>query len=308
MTLKQELVTDILTFLRESLVNGDVPSDDKESIEVAIDCIGSVFDVPSDAKGGDLFALYKQAKESFGAPTEEKAPKREPVEVSDEDKAEADTLKVEGNKLMAQSQFKEACESYTKAIEKNPNMAVYYSNRAAAYSNLGQSQLAADDARIAIELDPAYSKGYSRLGLALYALGDVKGALDAYEKGMQAEGDKVSDGMRRGYETVKRRFEELGMTKLDSGTESKEGVTSSGGGLSGLFGAFSEYMKDPQFGQMAQQLMSNPEMLQKIATHPAAQKVRESFGQGQMPNISSLINDPSIQDAVKSIVGNMGEK
>lgn len=65
------------------------------------------------------------------------------------------------------------------------------SNRAAAYSQSGQHALAATDALKAVELDPGYAKAWSRLGHARYALGDAKGSMDAYEKGLKCEGGQT---------------------------------------------------------------------------------------------------------------------
>lgn len=53
-----------------------------------------------------------------------------------------------------------------------------------------------------------FLKAYSRLGLAKYALGDAKGAMEAYKKGLEVEGETKSDAMRKGYETAKKRVEE----------------------------------------------------------------------------------------------------
>jgi small glutamine-rich tetratricopeptide repeat-containing protein alpha len=65
---------------------------------------------------------------------------------------------------MQAKKYEEAIQCYTKAIELTPNNPIYYGNRAAAYSHLGQHQLAIDDCRRAISLDPKYVKAYSRLG------------------------------------------------------------------------------------------------------------------------------------------------
>lgn len=54
--------------------------------------------------------------------------------------------------------------SYSKAIELNNTNAIYYSNRAAAYSHIGQHHKAIEDCKRAIVIDPLYVKAYSRLG------------------------------------------------------------------------------------------------------------------------------------------------
>jgi len=47
----------------------------------------------------------------------------------------ASSLKDEGNDLMKQNKYEEAIEKYSEAIQTVPN-AIYYCNRAAAYSKV----------------------------------------------------------------------------------------------------------------------------------------------------------------------------
>lgn len=50
----------------------------------------------------------------------------------------------------------------------NPKNAVYYCNRAAAYSRVEKHTDAISDCREAIKLDPNYGKAYGRLGYKLH--------------------------------------------------------------------------------------------------------------------------------------------
>jgi hypothetical protein len=68
-------------------------------------------------------------------------------------------------------------EGYTKATELNPTNAVYFGNRAFAHIKLEEYGSAVEDATVAIELDPAYVKGYYRRGDSYLALGKFKLAL-----------------------------------------------------------------------------------------------------------------------------------
>lgn len=79
------------------------------------------------------------------------------------DKDRADSLKSEGNALMSQKQYQAAVDKYTEAIALDPNP-VYYSNRAAAYGGMGKHERAVEDARAALDVDPGFTKAYSRLG------------------------------------------------------------------------------------------------------------------------------------------------
>ena len=57
-----------------------------------------------------------------------------------------------------------ATRVFIQAISLNPNNAVYYSNRAAAYSSMGEYEKAVEDAEEALITDPMFSKAYHRLG------------------------------------------------------------------------------------------------------------------------------------------------
>ncbi|URE36347.1 40S ribosomal protein S10 [Musa troglodytarum] len=91
----------------------------------------------------------------------------------------AEIFKSKGNDCIRMKLYSEAIELYTCAIaicEK----AVYYSNRAAAYTNIKKYSEAIEDCIKSIEIDPNYSKAYSRLGSAYFAQGNYR---DALEKG-----------------------------------------------------------------------------------------------------------------------------
>ena len=64
----------------------------------------------------------------------------------------------EDDECIAEHQFAEAVEGYTRAIELTPSNAVYYANRAAAHIHLENFGCALSDASRAIELDPKYTK------------------------------------------------------------------------------------------------------------------------------------------------------
>ncbi|CAI8605543.1 unnamed protein product [Vicia faba] len=94
----------------------------------------------------------------------------------------AESLKALGNKEMQSKQYNDAVELYNCAIAINEKNAVYYCNRAAAYTQINKYTEAIEDCLKSIEIDPYYSKAYSRLGLAYYAQGKYK---DAIDKGFQ---------------------------------------------------------------------------------------------------------------------------
>jgi small glutamine-rich tetratricopeptide repeat-containing protein alpha len=65
----------------------------------------------------------------------------------------------------------------------------------------------------------------------------------------------------------------------------------------------SSIMSNPMFASMAQNLMSNPDMLNNIMSNPRLRQMAENFGGGGgdgsgggMPDMSSLMSDPSIAE------------
>lgn len=83
---------------------------------------------------------------------------------TDAQKAEAEKLKAQGNAKMSSKDYDAAIELYTEAIAKDGTNAVYYSNRAAAYSSKGDHANAVKDGEMALEIDPAFVRAYHRLG------------------------------------------------------------------------------------------------------------------------------------------------
>ncbi|XP_039070146.1 small glutamine-rich tetratricopeptide repeat-containing protein-like [Hibiscus syriacus] len=94
----------------------------------------------------------------------------------------ADTFKCQGNRAMQSKLYSDAIEFYSIAVSLCDDNAVYYCNRAAAYTQIHMHNEAIRDCLKSIEIDPNYSKAYSRLGLAYYAQGNYA---DAIEKGFK---------------------------------------------------------------------------------------------------------------------------
>ncbi|KAK6495396.1 hypothetical protein TWF481_003419 [Arthrobotrys musiformis] len=344
---KKRLALAIIDFLQTSVSDGTIPVDEKESVEAAQELISGAFGVSmndpaamKEALGGQsLLKIYEvfekmkakgagSAAASSPAGSASAASTKAPAAPSSEDKATAEALKGRGNQAMAQKKYPEAIDLYSQALKLVPGNPIYLSNRAAAYSASSQHEKARDDAQAAIEADPSYSKGWSRLGLAKFALGDAKGAMIAYEKGIQAEGKGGSEAMRKGYETAKRRVEEDESAPVSPPQEEplSRGSPSSpfggaGGGmpdlsaLAGMMGGgggggpggmdFGSIMSNPMFAQMAQSLMSNPSLMNNLMNNPKIKDMMNGSGGGGggMPDIGALMSDPSIAELAKSFMG-----
>lgn len=191
---KERLALGIIDFLTESLQDGTIKGEDQEGIEIAgslersvptktfgginyfspVQSIAEAYGVdPNDKQQRDrlsikpatlmsMFELYLKTREKIA--TSSSTASAAPQPVSAENKAQAEKLKQTGNGLMSRKDYSKAIESYTEAISLDGTNAVYYSNRAAAYSSLGEHDKAIEDSEKALEIDPKFVKAFSRLG------------------------------------------------------------------------------------------------------------------------------------------------
>ncbi|OJD22087.1 hypothetical protein ACJ73_06568, partial [Blastomyces percursus] len=258
---KKRLALAIIDFLSGSLKDGTLTADDAESIEIAQSCIADTFKVdPSDksamqdALGGQslatIYSVYENLKGRGSATTPSSASETKPAATPQKGtpNEESEKLKSQGNAAMSRKDYPTAISLYTQALSIAPSNPIYLSNRAAAYSASGNHSKAAEDAEIAVAADPKYVKGWSRLGLARFALGNAKGAAEAYQKGIDAEGNGGSEAMRKGLETAKKRIEEMKRQEneppaeaVDDASGSSRGAGGTGGmpdlsALAGMFG------------------------------------------------------------------------
>lgn len=171
----------IVNFLKQQLDGDVLGADSRESVEVAVQCIETAFDLtPTDtARGADLLQLLRaRASPAAGA--------------AGAVREEAERLKSEGNELMKAERHREALELYSRAIELDPQSAVYFCNRAAAHFRLSDHEGAVADCTAALGLQPDYSKAHGRLGLALTALDRHREARQAFARAAQLEPDNES--------------------------------------------------------------------------------------------------------------------
>lgn len=225
-------------------------------------------------------------------------------EPSQDNTAAAEAEKSHGNAAMARKDYPAAITFYTKALALAPTNPIYLSNRAAAYSATHDHTAAVADAEMAVAADPKYTKAWSRLGLARFVLGDARGSMEAYQAGIEAEGNGGSEAMRKGFKTAKEKVEEqereLDAAGMAEGVDEDSGAARAppgggGGGmpdlsaLAGMMGGggggggmpdMSAIMSNPMFASMAQNLMRNPEALQGLMNNPQLRGMAERFGVG----------------------------
>jgi len=132
------LVASVLKFLQAEIESKKITPDQEESLNVASQCLAMAFNTtPEDAKDlPDLLDLLSKAcPDKMGK-----------VEVTEEQKEQAQKFKNEGNALVKEQKYKEAIEKYTEAI-KCQESAIFYCNRAAAYTSLTNYEEALQDCK-----------------------------------------------------------------------------------------------------------------------------------------------------------------
>ncbi|KAM5239318.1 small glutamine-rich tetratricopeptide repeat-containing protein alpha [Ctenodactylus gundi] len=245
---KKRLAYAIIQFLHDQLRHGGLSSDAQESLEVAIQCLETAFGVTVEdsdlAVPQTLLEIFNAAISGKEGPPGRASPERTPP--SEEDAAEAERLKTEGNEQMKAENFEAAVHLYGKAIGLNPANAVYFCNRAAAYSKLGNYAGAVQDCERAICIDPTYSKAYGRMGLALSSLNKHAEAAAYYKKALELDPDN---------DTYKSNLK-VAELKLREAPSPTGGVGSFD--IAGL-------LNNPSFMSMASNLMNNPHVQQLMS-------------------------------------------
>jgi len=167
----------------------------------------------------------------------------------------AEEAKKKGNEALQKQDFDSAIKHYSEALQHDPNNHIIFSNRSAAYASKKDYKQSLEDADKCLKLSPQFGKAYGRKGLALFFLGDHKGALDAYKRGLEIEPNNES--MKKGLMDVQAALAEAAANPLAK-----------------IFGAPDAMMKlathpktkafatQPDFVQMMQAMQKNPQLMQ----------------------------------------------
>lgn len=145
----------------------------------------------------------------------------------------AEIFKCQGNRVMQSQQYSDAIELYSFAIALCGNNAVYYSNRAAAYTQIHHYAEAVRDCLKSIDIDPNYSKAYSRLGLAYFAQGNYNDAIEkGFKKALQLDpnNEAVKENIRMAEQKSREERQRTGWDQTTSSSHySQESNQSTGG-------------------------------------------------------------------------------
>lgn len=258
------LAASIIKCLTQILEEDNLSADSRESLEVSIQCLGSAYGVSdSDALPNfNILELFKAVKPE---------PEAVKVEVTPEMKAEAEKLKNEGNSLTKADKLDEALAKYTKAIELDGKNPVFYCNRAAVYSKLGNHHQAIKDCNAALSIDSSYCKAYSRLGLAYSSLNRYKDAKECYEKALKLdpENESLKNNLLIAEENLSRHGADAG---------------GAAAGFSNI--NLQSFLSNPTFINMATQMLANPAMQNMMSSFMSG---AGNEGGGGMDQMSALI-------------------
>merc|ERR1712137_678571 len=227
-------------------------------------------------------AEYKERMEKARARLKEEEKKAQAQR-----EAQAEEKKAEGNALLRDSKIDDAIKAYTEAIDLNPYNAIYYGNRAAAYTSLRDHESAIEDCRKAVAIDSTYSKAYSRMGLAFFSLGKYHEAVHAYEKAKEL--DPENETIAQSLEIAKKKHDEQG------GGHSHGGHGHSHAGGAGGHG----HSHGPAGGAGGMPDFSS------MMNNPAIQNMMSSFQQGGAPpNMSDILSNPDMINAASQMMNN----
>ncbi|NXO67195.1 RPAP3 protein, partial [Phainopepla nitens] len=95
--------------------------------------------------------------------------------------------KEKGNNYFKQGNFDEAIKCYTRGMHSDPYNPVLPTNRASAFYRMKKFAVAESDCNLALALDKNYIKAYARRGAARFALKNLQGAKEDYEKVLELD-------------------------------------------------------------------------------------------------------------------------
>lgn len=98
---------------------------------------------------------------------------------------EIDELMTIGIRAVAEHDGETALTAFNEIILRAPNYAEGWNKRATLFYLAGEHELSMADINKTLALEPRHFGAYSGLGLVFIALGDERGALDAFERALE---------------------------------------------------------------------------------------------------------------------------
>nr|XP_010937481.1 inactive TPR repeat-containing thioredoxin TTL3 [Elaeis guineensis] len=159
-----------LTNSRNQSVLDYLPKTAKESRANASGRNGFKYPGPNGVMGNIMKNPAKEPAESQPEPCRALSKRLDPEE-----------LKEMGNEEYKKGRFAEALSLYDQAIVMNPEVASYWSNKAAALMGLGRLFEAVDECKEAVRIEPSYYRAHHRLGTLYLRLGEAEKATHHYK-------------------------------------------------------------------------------------------------------------------------------
>lgn len=116
----------------------------------------------------------------------------------------AEEWKQDGNILFKTANYLAAVEAYSQAILLNPTESTFLGNRAAAYLQSNQFELALQDCIQATKLDPTMTKAYFRAAKCQVSLGNLDDAITQINSAQA-----LPSGISNHKATVKKEIQEI---------------------------------------------------------------------------------------------------
>jgi len=258
-----EHLQDELIRFQDTQVDGF--EDKIESLEVALQCLEATygFELAQDSRRLGLrpatlatllapaLGARDQAKASNVPSTADASP---PSYNESETMEKAEALKEQGNEALRSADYTAAVKLYTEAIAVCSTNAIYYVNRAAAFTKLEQFDKAIADCRQGLTIDPAYSKAYSRLGTCYFTQGDYEQAKAAYAQALELEptNNMYADNLKA---ATQRLVDQSGVPASEPAAPSSGRTASMPQMPAGL--DFAALMNNPQMMDMARKMMES---------------------------------------------------
>ncbi|XP_049587228.1 small glutamine-rich tetratricopeptide repeat-containing protein alpha isoform X2 [Syngnathus scovelli] len=269
MTDSKRLAFSIIRYLHEQLQSGNLSSGAQESLEVAVQCLETAFEVSADDRSLDVPLALPEIFASATLQTSSWENNNDAT-VGEGQRGEAERLKADGNDQMKVDNYAAAVEFYSKAIALNPHSAVYYCNRL-ALASLNKHSEAITFYKKALELDPDNDTYKSNLKIAEEKMDATSPANIAGMGGVDLAGLLSNPGfMNMASSLMTNPQVQQMMSGMMSGAYGGGGGAAGGGGgvpggapgpapvgdLSGLIQA------GQQFAQQMQQ--QNPELIEEL--------------------------------------------
>lgn len=174
----------------------------------------------------------------------------------------AEKAKQEGNTHFANKDFPKAIECYSEAIKRAPRNPALYSNRAAAYSKLGELPMAIKDCEKAIEIDPKFVKAYTRKAYCHFMMKEYYKARECYQEALKYDPNNADaiDGLRSIEQQIaKNRYTEPDKDQINRAMADPE---------------IQRILQDPGMQQILKECQENPTAMYNYMKDP---RIAEAF-------------------------------